>query len=166
MLLLLLLFFFFSFFFFFWFFCAVVSLVVTLPLFPALVLNSRKKWATFRKTQNESQWIVSQRILSTYNTWIQISRLQKIYHSQWSEWLFASTPVTATRTPRSPPPRRQPLGSAAGGIALYLYMSNVDIACRRWDSSRVVSSPKPFTAGWASSSWLRNAHVSQSLKLA
>ena len=80
---LLLLFFFFSFSsFFFWFFCAVVSLVVTLPLFPALVLNSRKKWATFRKTQNESQWIVSQRILSTYNTWIQISRLQKIYHSQ------------------------------------------------------------------------------------
>ena len=45
-------------------------------------------------------WISVDRItkdtLSTYNTWIQISRLQKIYHPHWAKWLFASTPLTAS----------------------------------------------------------------------
>ena len=30
----------------------------------------------------------SQNTLSTYNTWIQISRLQKIYHPHWAKWLL------------------------------------------------------------------------------
>ncbi len=39
---------------------------------------------------------ITQDTLSTYNTWIQISRLQKIYHPHWAKWLFASTPLTAS----------------------------------------------------------------------
>ena len=29
--------------------------------------------------------------LSTYNTWIQISRLQKIYHPHWAKWLLENS---------------------------------------------------------------------------
>ena len=40
-------------------------------------------------------WISVNRItkdtLSTYNTWIQISRLQKIYHPHWAKWLLENS---------------------------------------------------------------------------
>ena len=32
--------------------------------------------------------------LSTYNTWIQLSRLQKIYHSLGLKFLLPTTPLT------------------------------------------------------------------------
>ena len=121
LLFLLLFFFFFSFFsffsfsfFFFWFFCAVVSLVVTLPLLPALVLKSRKKWATDRKTQNESQWIVSQRILSA----LTIPGFTSLPEQNGYSICFYAFNCD-TQPPAHRPRGRSPLGSAAGGVARY-----------------------------------------------
>ena len=60
-------------------------------------------WVEEKKVGNRPKntgWIsvdrITQDTLSTYNTWIQISRLQKIYHPHWAKWLFASTPLTAS----------------------------------------------------------------------
>ena len=45
---------------------------------PAACTSNSKQ---IKQTQDEPQWIVAQRAtLNTYNTWIQLGRLRKIYH--------------------------------------------------------------------------------------
>ena len=52
-----------------------------------------------RKDKSENAGLTSvdrstKATLSTYNTWIQVSRLQKIYHSQRKKLRFTTTPLT------------------------------------------------------------------------
>ena len=64
---------------------------------PAQRLIKKQKYNNRDKSENAGLTSVdrsTKATLSTYNTWIQVSRLQKIYHSQRRKLRFTATPLT------------------------------------------------------------------------